>query len=266
MAEYIRFRVGAAKLGVTMAFMALLAGISDKARAATPSPRADAAASIPGLSFLKLDKLYVKLDDAILKLEHKLAGSYLTAHKANDTFLKIKTASAQYLKIADANEKWLKITDANAQFLKIDGTAANAQKVGGLPVSSLVQGNNTSVVSGALPAVQDSPQQLLSLPGGIIVVSIAHPPGAGSVITFHNASNTDLTMVGPVNGQPASITLKAGQDTPVAVMGSLTQDLQFQIFPGGGFTNVVSILIALTPNPSNQGQLEAVGQAFTGGV
>ena len=42
-------------------------------------------------------------------------------------------------------------------------------------------------------------------------------------------------------------------------------EIRLQIFPGGTFTNVVSILIGLTPNPSTN-QPEAVAQAFTGGV
>jgi hypothetical protein len=265
MAEYIRFRVHAAKVGVTMAFFALLTGLAEKARAATPvASQASSAAAIPGVgSLLKIDTVLVKVENKLDKLAIKLTKSYLTAHKVNDTFLKIKKADSEFLKISEAADWWVKV---NAGFLKVDGTAANAQKLDGLTSSSFVQGNNSSIVSGALPAVQTTSEPLLTLPGGIIVVSVAHPPGAGSVITFHNASNTDLTMVGPQNGQAAPITLKAGQDTSVPVMGATTQDLQFQIFPGGGFTSVVSILIALTPNPSNPGQIEAVGQAFTGGV
>jgi hypothetical protein len=271
MAEYIKFRMGAAKVGVTMAFLALLAGISDKARAATPRAHADAAASIPGLSFVKLDKLYMKLDNVLLKLESKLENSYLTAHKADDEFLKIKTASAQFLKIDDANLKYLTITDAALKYLPAGGTAADSNKLGGMPASSFVQGNNTSVASGALSSLTQTSQKLLSVgDGGIIAVSIANMPGAGRQITIHNGSSTPLA--GAVDMGDGSVSqalnLKPNGDTSLPIVPTQQQaaEIRLQIFPGGSFTNVVSILIGLTPNPTNVDQTEAVAQAFSGGV
>jgi hypothetical protein len=270
MAEYVRLRLAAAKVGVSMAFLALLAGVADKAHAATPKGRAAASvAGIPGVSsILKLDKVFIKLDNALLKLENKLSTNYFTAQKIDSTFLKIKTAHQKYLSQVDAADKWLKITDANAEFLNKDSTAVDSRKLGGLPVSSFVQGNNTGVVSGALNNLTSSSQQLLSLSGGIIVVSIQQPAGAAPTLTIHNG--TAVTLAGAVDMGDGSVsravTLKPNGDTALPAVQSPAAEVRLQIFPGGTFTNVVSILIGLTPNPSNNQVTQAVAQAFTGGV
>jgi hypothetical protein len=181
------------------------------------------------------------LDKKVVKLSSTLSKNYYSAQKADRTFLKI--------------------TDANAKFLPAGGTAANAQKLGNLSPNQFFQGSG-GVVSGALLGnLTLAPQTLLSLPGGIIVVSIAQQPGAnGGLLTIHNG--TAGAGVAEVNGKAQPLTVSG--DTllpPVQAPG----EVRVQIFPSAGFNNVVSILIGLTPNPSTN-QPEAVAQAFTGGV
>lgn len=271
MAEYIKLRMTAAKAGVTLALMGLIAGIAERAQA---SPQRAGSASVAsflklhGLShaisgnFLKIEKKLLKLDTAIasiddkwVKLENTLSKTFYNAHKIDTTFLKITDASAQFLKIADANAKFLKLTD----------TAADSNKLGGVPASGFFQGSG-NVVSGALSSLGPSPQQLLSLPGGIIIVSIANLPGAGSQITIHNGTSETLGVAVDGTGGTPPTALKPNGDTQLpAVQNGGSADIRVQIFPGTTFTNVVSILIGLTPNPSTN-QPEAVAQAFTGGV
>jgi hypothetical protein len=255
MAEYVKFRWTTAKLGASMALLALIAGVAEKARSTEDHVTATPAASISllkltGLSktissnFLKVEKKLLKIESSITGFEKSIARNYYKASQVN----------AKFLKITDANLKYLKITDANAQYLK--ATAA----------ANLIQGKG-SVVSGAVASV-GAKQQLLSLPGGIIVVSIESTPGAGSIIVVHNA--TANTLVGAVSMGDGSVskalTLTANQDTLLpSVLTQTTAEIRLQIFPAGSFTNVVSILIGLTPNPATQ-QPEAVAQAFTGGV
>jgi hypothetical protein len=247
MAEYVRLRVTAAKAGVTMALLALIGGLAERSRAATPARARQASAlnflKLKGLSrtisgdFLKIEKKFVKLDSAISGVEKKLVKF---ERSASSTFLKI--------------------TDANAKFLKADGTAANAAKLGGLTADAFFQGKG-NVVSGAVSKLGTGAQQLLSLPGGIIVVSISHSPGGPVTMTIDNATGGTLTAVGPKGGQVQTITLSPGNNT-VDLLPAV-QDSQFQIFPSAGFPDVVSILIGLNQVGSD---FEAVAQAFTGGV
>ncbi len=283
MTEYMKFRLTAAKAGVTLALMGLIAGIAERAQA---SPQRAGSASVAsflklhGLSraisgnFLKIEQklqkinsAIVSIDDKWVKLENTLSKTFYNAQKADTTFLKITDASAQFLKITDASAQFLKITDANAKFLTLTGTAADASKLGGIPASGFLQGSG-SVVSGALSGLGQTPQQLLSLPGGIIIVSIANTPGAGSIVTIHNG--TPSTLAGAVDMGDGSaskpVTLTPNGDTLLpAVQNINSAEIRLQIFPGGSLTSVVSILIGLTPNPSTNVP-EAVAQAFTGGV
>jgi hypothetical protein len=270
MAEYIKFRLTAAKAGVTLALAALIAGIAERAQAA-PAPQASASASIG--SFLKLTGLssaisgnFLKLEKKLLKIDTSLQKIDTSLQKIDKTlpgYLKIKTAGNTFLKITDANAKFLKITDANAQFLKIED--ANQKYLPASAASSFFQGDG-NVVSGALSSLGSSSQQLLSLPGGIIVVSIANTPAGGAILTIHNG--TSNTLAGAVDMGDGSVskalTLKPNADTQLPAVQS-PAEIRLQIFPGGTFTSVVSILIGLTPNPATQ-QPEAVAQAFTGGV
>jgi hypothetical protein len=278
-AEYMRFRLNAAKAGVTLALMALIAGIAERAQASPPQAGSASVGNflkLQGLgtaissNLLKIEQKVLKLDNAIasidkkwVKLESTLSKTFYNAHKIDTTFLKITDASAQFLKITDASAQFLKLTDANAKFLKLTDTAADSNKLGGIPASGFFQGSG-NVVSGALSSLSSTSQQLLGLPGGIIVVRIAQPPGGPLTLTIHNGTGVTLNAVGPVMGQVQQITLQPGDNTVQLVPA--VQDSQFQIFPNGStFPNVVSILIGLTPLPSSS-QFEAVGQAFTGGV
>lgn len=124
------------------------------------------------------------------------------------------------------------------------------------------------MVSGALSSLGTTPQQILSVAGGIIVVSIADDPASGSVVTLHNSSSTALAgVVDMGDGSTTAFTMKPGGDELLpAVQDGSAAEIRVQIFPGGAFTAVTSILIGLTPNPAAQQAPEAVAQAFTGGV
>ena len=264
MADYIKLRVAAARLGVSVAFFALLAGVAERARAAT--------APTPSGSFLReasvpaghgIDRVILKLDSALATLEHKLNTSFDTTHKLNQTFLKIKSANASFLKIDDANASFLKIDDATNEFLKIDSTAANAAELGGLTPESFFQGNGHVVTGSVVADATATP--LLSLPGGIIVASVSSTPGAGVQLMIHNGTSVDLPAV--QDGNADAITLPANGDRAILLgpEGNANQ-LHLQIFPNGSaFPEVVTLIVSSEdvtggPTPS------VVGQAFTGGV
>jgi hypothetical protein len=258
MADYIRLRVTAAKAGVSMALLALLGGLADRARGATPA-RATQASSSP--NFLKLKGLTSTISSDFLKVEKKLL-------KLNSSLSNFeRNVGKTYLKIRSANDTFLKITDANAKFLKADATATNAAKLGGLTPDAFFQGHG-NVVSGALSNVTSTPQQLLSLPGGIIVVDIAQIPGAGVQLTVTNRSGNTLPAVQDTDSGPSAVSMGDGsvKTFPIVTLTNGAGEIRVQVMPNGTFTNVVSILISLAPSPASPGQLEAVAQAFTGGV
>ena len=274
MADYIKLRVAAARLGVSMAFFVLLTGVAERARAAaapTPSGSFLREASVPAGH--GIDRVILKLDSALATLEHKLNTSFDTTHKLNQTFLKIKSADASFLKIKsanasflkidDANASFLKIDDANASFLKIDSTAANAAELGGLTPESFFQGNGHVVTGSVVAGATATP--LLSLPGGIIVVSVSSTPGAGVQLMIRNGTSVDLPAV--QDGNADAITLPANGDRaiPLGPEGNANQ-LHLQIFPNGSaFPEVVTLIVSsedVTGGPTPA----VVGQAFTGGV
>jgi hypothetical protein len=134
MAEYIRFRLTAAKVGVTVTFFALLAGLADKARAvpliAKPAASANFLKEISIPTGGGVDRIVIqKLDSALAALEHKLATSFESTHKINQTFLKIKSADTTFLKIKSANANFLKVDSANANFLKVDSANVDFLKI-----------------------------------------------------------------------------------------------------------------------------------------
>lgn len=266
MAEYIRFRLTAAKAGVTMAFMALVAGIvearqSDPAQVrATPASKSflnlHGTSGNTRASFIKLEQKYQKLDSALVKMQHKL-GSYLKIRNANAQFLKISAANAKFLKLADANAKFLKIDDANAKFLKIDGTAADAQKVGGIGPDQLIQGRG-QVLSNALIATSAN-QALLG--DGSVRVLIALVSGRTPTVTLENDTSSALNFTVSGGGSPSSGTVAPNGGQSAVTPGAAPQ-LDIQMFGGGGGAGKVWTVTLSTA--STQAGQEFVGQMLVG--
>jgi hypothetical protein len=265
-ADYIRFRFTAAKVGVSMAFLALLAGVAEKVRSGTPHVSATNSAlyiKLGGITgevkqaFLKIEDVFVKLDKVLVGLDHKLLQNYYTRHKIDATFLKI----------TDANQKFLKITAANANFLKIDGTAANANKLGGLTPESFVQGH-ADVVSGGILIGLDQPSAmpLLQTPDGKLALSVQ---SNSDQVVLNFANNTGGTLdavrqdvTSNAAGNAVSTQLKAGV-TQIGLPGH-THQLHLQVFPGSGLNEALTLTLSTDFSSANQSQVEVVGQLLIG--
>ncbi len=164
MVEYARHRLAAAKVGVSLALLALIGGVAAKKEqwvsfeevASQDLPRnsvgtkhvKDDALLYKDLkqgqvySVLTVDELFQKAYETdaatYLKISDAEVG-YVKWDEANNTFLKVADADMKYLKIDDANATFLKIDDANetfykhdeadATFLKIDDANANFLKI-----------------------------------------------------------------------------------------------------------------------------------------
>jgi hypothetical protein len=235
MAQFIDRRAVAVVAAVTLAVVGLLGGFAERSQAA--SSRTSSLASLRS-SLRKFEKKLKTLDSSVSKLSRSLPKTYLTINDANNTFLKITDANSLFLKASDASRTYLPASAA----------------------SSFVQGNG-SVVSGSLSSLTLAPQTLLSLPGGVIVVKVSDVPGPGRLVSIHNGTPSALAAVvdmGDGSGSTAK-TLNANADTNLPAVPAAAAEIRVQIFPGGTFRSVVSILIGLN-------EPQAVAQAFTGGV
>jgi hypothetical protein len=261
MAEYVRFRLNAAKVGVSVALMALIGGLAERVGVASARPRADAhfLKQVSGPTGGAGSRVVLqKLDSALATLEHKLASSYFTAHKIDQTFLKIKSASTEFLKIDDANSNFLKIDSANSQFLKIDdanneflkvdSTAANSSELGGKSPSAFVQGTG-SVVSGfrSVTSANDVNNELplLSSPDGAISVSVFDDSGT-ITLQINNATTTNLPAVQETNGQTRTSTLTGTEGTAFPLSNGPSEST-IQIMPAGSSTNVITLTVGVDP-------------------
>jgi hypothetical protein len=286
MAEYIKFRLTAAKVGVSMTLMALIAGIAAKAQSGPKHVNATQSAlflklgGISGPTKTALAKLafdWQKLHTDFVNVDNNLNRNFLKIKSANNTFLKIDDASKKYLKIDDANAQFLKIDDANSQFLKIDdanseflktgGTAANSNQLGGLTPDAFVQGH-AKVVSGMAMVTGGTSQSLLQTPDGIVTVSVNINVDRTVSLVFHNNGSVNLEAV----GDPTAVELPAGQDSAPLVIGNLgssssspAAESTVQILPAGSFNDVITLTVSAF-QPATGVPAEVVGQMLIGSL
>ena len=174
MAEYIRFRLTSAKLGVTMALAALIGGVADRAEAQSAS------SSKPPALFVKLTGITGQVRTVLAKIEEKV--DVLTKDIAS---IEQKQRTDYYTK-DQVGKIYMKHATANAEFLKKADTAANSSLLDNKPVNAFVQAQarhqwrpGRSVARGRWR----EPDVCLSRPGtnGEIIV-VCHParrPPAG---------------------------------------------------------------------------------------
>ena len=200
MADYVKFRLAAAKTGVSMALLAVVGGAVERAEANPTAVPARAGglflklSGIPGdvkTALFKLEDKWIKMNSSLTNFEHKVTRNYYDKATTNKTFLKVRDANATYLKIRDAN------------FLNVGGTAANSQKLGGLTPDAFVQGRG-GIVSGAVATITATPQTLVAMGDGSVRVSVsANPAGAaGFTLTLYNATSALLPAVQLIDGTP----------------------------------------------------------------
>ena len=160
----------------------------------------------------------------------------------------------------------MKISDANNDFLKIDGTAADSGELGGLTPDAFFQGSG-NVVSGAVTASATA-GQLLSLPGGIIVVSVLLLPGNNQVnLQIQNNTGVLLSAVQDRGSGVTQATLDPTTPRTITLQSpELTlqsPELTMQIFPNQpAFPDVVTLIVSSDGGASPM----VVAQAFTDGV
>ena len=228
MAQYIKFRLNAAKLSVSMAFVALLGGLAARANAQRPQTNERASAAVrkdKWLPVLTVKGLGAGLQSDLAKIETTVGKVYdkdqaaITSDYAKEqkaitavfdktgqlvSGLQTNLANNFYDKDA-ANSTFMKIVDANAKFLPADGTAANSNELGGFPASAFIQGTG-AVGTGAVSITDGTaPQNLLPFPGTNGAIIVVYRPiigGAGGVeISIINNTSTAIPAVQTVDGE-----------------------------------------------------------------
>jgi hypothetical protein len=290
MAERIKLRLTAAKVGVSVALLAAIGGVVDRLRAGPPEVRITPASSpgqflkLHGISgnvktaLLKLEDKWLKLDTALNSVVHKLGTDYLKLDTANTEFLKIHKADSEFLKIETADGEFLKIDKASAEYLKIDTadakfTALQKADAQFLKIrtaqNEFIQGRG-GVVSAATTAFADgSVRTLLSSPDGKLTVSIqgnSNPVGGASslIIVVDNETGALLPAVYTADSSPngpTALNLKPGK-TPITLTNlNAPHQLQLQTFGNGNSSSATSLIIS--SEQSGQGAA-VVGQMLIG--
>lgn len=263
MAEYIKFRLTAAKVGVSMAFLALIAGLAERAQSGPPTINARRTAAVDyflkldGIKgeaktgFLKLEAKILKLDGALASLEHKLGKTFYDKQQTNALYLKQSKANTEFLKLDKAKTEYLKISDASKAFLKIRDTAADSHKLGGLTPDQFFQGRG-GVFSGAATVSSNGSAELLPAvsPVGVKVDFSGQNPE----VTLENRTSAALEFVASqaaftnVDGSRGSVPAKGS--TSLTFGSPAVQQETFQFFPSSGQNQVLTLVLSTEPDQS----------------
>jgi hypothetical protein len=289
MAEYIKYRVTAAKVGVTMALLGLISGLVERAAAKPSHGDAKKAAAVDYLKFdthyLKLDGLSTaernvflkleyklnqvlvgldhKLNQVLVGLDHKLSSSFYDKHKVDQTFLKIRDAGAEYLKIDAASQTYLNITDAASKYLKIDGVAADSHKLGGMTSDQFVQGRGGVVSGEATVAGDGSVRPVLQSPDGKFVVTISGNADQ-AFVNINNGSGALLPAVQQADGGiPKTADLAPGNNIISLIGFSAPHQLHLQVFGNDRLHEAMTLTLSTEPS-STQGLTQVVAQLLIG--
>jgi hypothetical protein len=194
MAEYIRFKWTRAKAGVTMAFLALLGGVVERAaNADAASGRAAASNPATWTPKLSLGGLNGNLRTSLIAVEKDFQSLYAKDLKSiaavRSSVIELK--SNVYSKI-EANAKFLTDKDATLDYLAKDGTAANSSKLGGLSSQAFLQGDGGVATGTATATITDGTVPLVaSADKSLTVTAAVTANGQQITITNNTASPMD---------------------------------------------------------------------------
>lgn len=266
MAEKVKFRLTAAKVGVSAALLALIGGVVETFRPGRPEVHITPA-SAPGkflklggisgnvrTALIKLEDKWIKLDTTVLNVVDKLAADYLKINKANTEFLKIQKATSEFLKIQKADSEFLKIQKADAEFLKVQAAR-----------NEFVQGRG-GVVSAATPALADgSVTKLLTSPDGSLVVTLTTNSDMIE-IQIDNTTGLLLPAVQEVDDQgPVTMDLQPGPNNFIRLVGPLNaHHVQLQTFGDGSSNTAQTLVLSSEQSPANQSEPQVVAQMLIG--
>jgi hypothetical protein len=279
MAEYIKFRLSAAKAGVTMAFLALLGGLAERASAGGKHPaRTTAARNLKWTPVLSLKGINGNLRSSLLTLKTDLASVYAKDQKALSAdvakiyqkdkldFYGKAAANSTFLKQEDAGKVYLKSTDAGKEYLKLDGTAANSNLLGNLPASAFVHGAGGVATGGATLSITDGTRELLQSTDGALTVSAINGGNGPSVVVQNNSASPIDWVASPalfgMQGNHGTISGNGKATIQLGAPGTIVQET-FQFMPA--VQTQAYTLIVTTEGAVGSPSARIVAQMLNGG-
>jgi hypothetical protein len=271
MAEYIKFRLTAAKAGVTMAFVALLGGIAEaKPWGGRPArARQSSVVSHKWSPVLSLGGITGNLRTSLVQVEKDLSSLYQKDHKALTGAI-----GGVYHKVTDnfydkhaANAKFIPITTADAQFLNKADTAANSAELGGKTADAFIQGNGAVATGGETASLNGGLIGLLHSADGTLTVSVGIT-GNGPEVKIENNSASAIDWISSLPVGPAGNTTNNGTipgDGFVQLgLGGAIGQVTFQFLPAVQ-SQAFTLVLSTEPASAAQGTQRFVGQMINGG-
>ncbi len=249
MAEYIRFRWTRAKAGVTMAFLALLGGLAD--RAANAEGAQGHAAAAPFFPKLTFNGVPSAIRTQFVKLDKDLQASFAKYDKVIATLDKhvVELKTNVYDKL-EANATFLSKTDAGKIYMKEGSAATNSAELGGLGADAFVQGTGAVATGAATATITDGTMPLVSTADRSISVQTEFT-GNGASVVITNSSANAMTWVATINGtMPTQGTLggNGGQATlALAIPASLLGQATVQLLPAVPTGPVATLTVSTEP-------------------
>jgi hypothetical protein len=290
MAEFIRFRFSAAKASVTMAFLALLGGLTAKAAAerSQHDVQAREAKTISWSPKLTLNGLSGNLKTALITVQKDLANVYYKEQKDiasvlykehkdivsvlykehKDFSALTNTLDANFFNKDQASATFLTQADATKIYQKQDQPATNSLELGGMSANQFIRGTG-GVSTHVLTISGNSPSQnLITAPGtnGEIIVVCAPAPGSanGVIVTLHNGTSMDLSAVISQGASLKPTPVPAGMDTLLGTFTSGAGQLQVQMFPATPSTGANQVFTLTVSSELSGNNTLVVGQMVNG--
>jgi hypothetical protein len=265
MAEYVKFRLTAAKAGVTMAFLALLGGIAEAKPWAGKTTRAreTAASTAKWQPVLSLHGVTGSLRTSLVRIERDFATVYAKDQKA----LAAATGKV-YAKIErQLDSTFLTDKDAQGEFLAKDATAADAAELGGKTAGAFIQGSGGVATGGATASLTGGLIGLLHSADGTLTVSVGIT-ASGPEVKIQNNSSSAIDWISSVPvGLAASPTnggtIQGNGFVTLGLGSAATAQVTFQFLPAvqsQAFTLVLSTETA----SASAGTQRFVGQMVSG--
>jgi hypothetical protein len=211
MADYVRARITAAKIGVGLTLAGVVAGVVERVRPQAPAAPARLTAkdgAVTAAQKTVAAQLVNKIGSAQIKNHSLLYKDFKNhqvmsyAHLKDIKHLQSKTktltSEAKAFKLSVAALKAglgavYNKAQSNAKFLPKTGTAANAAKLAGLTKADFVNGHG-SVYTGVQHISEgDDPKTLLTVPGVVTVQGNAYG-GSDDEIYLTNLTGSDMTV------------------------------------------------------------------------
>jgi hypothetical protein len=264
MAEYIKFRLRAAKAGVTMAFLALLGGLAERASAERGDARArPASAPATWEPKLSLNGINGNLRTSLIKIDKDIGSVYDKDQKLLKLDIKQLSATfkTDYYSKDAANATFLTDKDATLEYLGKDAPAANSDKLGGLLPQAFVQGDGGISTGGATASLGGSLMPLLSSADGTLTVSVElTKDGSAAQIVNNGSSAIDWVSSAGTNGTING----AGKAIVPVAKGDLAGQVTIQFLPAVQ-SQAFTLILSAEPGAVGAAQSQRfVGQMING--